>query len=801
MKRIPRPGMVAAIGLGMVLMVASLAAEELYIPDNIFFYQPVASPSGQATIWSNPAGLASGQMGSMILFTQRRNRIIYDWGSASTARMFGFAYREVKEGNQPNLNEYILAFGGGKETRFGLSYRYIKNGPGDLNHRHLWNAGFLVQRNANVSIGAKFENLNRGKINGVRSDMRMVYGIAARLYKNLVTASFDVGMTNKRGINRADFRTGVEVRPITGLYVYADFDNHTQFNIGLRANFGSGYAGHYHSIDRHGSSLLSTSYIGSVAGVQPSLTKPKAKTMMVDLDGELPENPPTPIWRPAPLRFFDYLDGIHRAAVDPGVKDIFLQIGSLHCGFGKAEELAEALAYFRSHGKKVTAYLAEPGNLSYMLASGADRIIIPPVSELRLIGLHAELMTYKGLMDKIGVEADMERIDEYKSYPEPFMFDRPTEPYREQVDRLLDSLYAALVSTIAENRRLTADSVERLIDNAPLTSVQAVGSGLVDERMYLDEAITQFGSSEKALFGSQISLTEYLRQPVTSDRWGEPEKVAVIIADGDISSGQSGGRVGEYEMLDAIAQARNRHDIRGIVLRVNSPGGSALASDLIWHEIDKTARQKPLIISMGNVAASGGYYISCVPSPIFVDQTTITGSIGVFGGKPNLEKLYDKIGVYSESHSRGQNAAMYSMTQPFTPEQRQKLKFELTEFYQNFTAKVAAARSLTPDSVNLIGRGQVWTGKEALANGLADRTGGLYQAIREVCRESGVDLKETKILTIPQKRYLIKNPFDLPALMSHAVETVLGHGKSAPALAEFATDEVLFRMPYDIEIQ
>jgi protease-4 len=236
-------------------------------------------------------------------------------------------------------------------------------------------------------------------------------------------------------------------------------------------------------------------------------------------------------------------------------------------------------------------------------------------------------------------------------------------------------------------------------------------------------------------------------------------------------------------------------------MRVNSPGGSALASDLIWHEIDLLAREKPVVISMGNVAASGGYYISCIPSPIFVDQTTITGSIGVFGGKPNLAGLYGKLGVYSEIHSRGQNAAMYSMSQPFTPEQKQKLRFELSEFYRGFTEKVASARALTADSVNAIGRGQVWTGKEAIANGLADRTGGLFQAIEEVCRTCGIDRNNTEIVTIPQKHYLIKNPFDLPALMTHAFESVFGHGKSASALTEFATDAVLFRMPYDIDVK
>jgi protease-4 len=783
------------------LSFASLCiGQEIILPSELFFYSPVASTSGQNVIWSNPAALSNRQMGTMFLFSHRDDRIIRDWGTASTTRALGAAYRNIDRGELPDHKEYILAFGGGRKTSFGFSYRYISDGTEHLRKRHFWNFGILIKRTRNVSLGARIENINRGKINGKKSDMRFVYGVATRAYRDLVTVSFDVDMNSGESIRQADFRTGIELRPKPGLYIYADVDNHSHFSVGFRMNIRTNYVGHYSSVDRDAKSIHATSYIGSVRGRQPSFVKSQKKTLVVNLDGTLPENPQIPFLGRRPLKFIDYVEAIYTAADDDEIDRLFLDIKNLRCGLGKTEELSDAVDYFRQSGKNVYSFLHTPNNTGYLLASAADTIIVPPVSQLQLLGLHANITMYKGLMDKLGIKAEFERIDEYKSYPEVFMFERPSEPYREQVNRLLDNLYGEMVTEISANRGMSSDSVKALIDAGPLTSIEAVEFGLCDERLYPDEALKKYAGSNSKLLAKRISIYDYVRSDLADDYWGQRPQIGVIIAEGDISPGHD-GKIGQYEMLEAIRFAEGNDDIKGIVLRINSPGGDALATDLIWHEIEKTAKRKPIVVSMSNVAASGGYYIASVNSDIFINRNTITGSIGVFGGKVNIAGLYEKLDLYSESISRGKNAGIYSMLEPFTPEQRLKMKAHMRALYDNFVDKVSTVRGISADSVNNLGRGQAWTGREAVENGLADNLGGIDAAITEICRKTKLNRDEIELIYLPQKRYFFKNPFSVSGFVSRLSDMLGGDSTIQEIFQNPYDSHVYYRMPYDLEIE
>lgn len=785
------------IGISFVSICNS---QEIILPSELFFYSPVASTSGQNIIWSNPAALSNRQMGTMFLFSHRDDRIIRDWGTASTTRALGAAYRNIDGGELPDHKEYILAFGGGRKIAFGFSYRYISDGTEQLRKRHLWNFGLLIRRSKNVSLGARIENINRGKINGEKSDMRFVYGIAARAYKDLVTVSFDVDMNSSENINQADFRTGIELRPKPGLYIYADVDNHHHFSVGFRMNLRSNFIGHYSSVDRDVKSTHATSYFGTVKGRQPSFVKSQKKTLVINLDGTLPENPQIPFWGRRPLKFIDYVEAIYAAANDDEISGIYLDIKNLSCGLGKTEELSDAVAYFRQSGKYVYSFLHTPNNIGYLLASSADTVIVPPVSQLQLLGLHANITMYKGLMDKLGIEAEFERIDEFKSYPEVFMLERPSEPYREQVNRLLDNLFNEMVSEISANRALSPDSVRSLIDAGPLTSIEAVEFGLCDERLYPDNALKKYAGSNRKLFAERISIYEYVKKDFTDDYWGQRPQIGIIIAEGDILPGHE-GKIGQYEMLKAIRLAEENDDIKGIILRVNSPGGDALATDLIWYEIEKAAKRKPLVISMSNVAASGGYYIASVNSDIFINRNTVTGSIGVFGGKVNIAGLYEKLDLYSESMTRGKNAAMYSLEEPFTPDQKLTMKAHMRALYNNFLEKVSIAREISPDSVNSLGRGQTWTGREAVENGLADNLGGIDAAISEICKKANLNRDEIELVHLPEKRYFFKNPFKFSGFIS-TISDVLGGDANLQEIFQNPYDShVYYRMPYDLKIK
>jgi protease-4 len=351
------------------------------------------------------------------------------------------------------------------------------------------------------------------------------------------------------------------------------------------------------------------------------------------------------------------------------------------------------------------------------------------------------------------------------------------------------------------NRHLTADSVRQLIDAAPLVSAEALDCGLVDELAYRDDAKEKFTGTKCGLMSRPVSLDAYVNREIYDDHWGPRPRLALVIADGDITSGHSGGRIGDFEMLGTLRRVRQDPGIKGVLLRVNSPGGSALASDLIWHEIEKTAEKKPVVISMGNMAASGGYYISSVDGEIFVDRATLTGSIGVFGGKVNVARLFDKIGIYTETYSRGQNADLYSMYHPFTEEQRRQFREQLWQFYGHFTDLVGTARKISPDSVNVLGRGQVWTGVEAVANGLADGIGGVHQAMEALSRKTGIEREKAEVVAFPEERYFFPNPFDFPVIYNKLANLIGGSEGRLAAVDFFGSDYIFFRMPYNIEIE
>jgi len=265
--------------LALALWAASAAAaEEVVLPHEVFFYYPVASATGQNSSWINPAALGYSNNGSILIFTQRQQRIVRDYGGAAVMRLFSIGYRKIKRDDATDHEEYIIAAGGGGRSKFGFSYRYIKHGEGYLNKRHLWNLGLLIAESRNVTLGARIENLNRTPIDGVKSDIRYVYGIAVNLYRNYVTGTFEVNMTQSQNLDAAEFHTGFEASPITGLLLYLDFDNHSRFNLGVRANFGKTYAGHRQNFDRNFKGVMGTTYVGSVDYHQPSLKLPTRGT-------------------------------------------------------------------------------------------------------------------------------------------------------------------------------------------------------------------------------------------------------------------------------------------------------------------------------------------------------------------------------------------------------------------------------------------------------------------------------------------------------------------------------------------
>jgi protease-4 len=433
-----------------------------------------------------------------------------------------------------------------------------------------------------------------------------------------------------------------------------------------------------------------------------------------------------------------------KAKVDKRIKAILLEVDMSGVGWGKAEELREAIADFRSSGKPVYAYLEFGLNKEYYIATACDKIYVAPPGELFINGLAADVMFFRGSLDKLGIYPDIYQIGKYKSAGDMFTQKQMTDAHREYINSLLGDLYGRYVNTIAQARKKTPDEVRALIDNAPYNGAKAKEAGLIDEVAYRDDVEkqikSQLGYKDADAF-TPVRGIDYRDVSPESLGLNEGERIAVIYGTGTIGSGTSENSPSGEQSIgsDTIAKALNDaaadKTIKAIILRVDSPGGSGLASDIIWHAVEAANQKKPVVVSMADVAASGGYYISAAASKIIAEPSSITGSIGVVAGKPVMRGLYDWLGISNEYVLRGKNAGMFRETEKFSDDERAKFEDWIkTTYYQDFIPKVAKGRKKDPQSVDSVGQGRVWTGAQAKDRGLVDDFGGLDKAI-EVAKE------------------------------------------------------------------
>ena len=433
-----------------------------------------------------------------------------------------------------------------------------------------------------------------------------------------------------------------------------------------------------------------------------------------------------------------------KAKVDKRIKAVLLDINMSGVGWGKAEEIRDAITDFRSSGKPVYAYIEFGLNKEYYIATACDKIIVPPPGELFINGLAADVMFFRGSLDKLGVYPDIYQIGKYKSAGDMFTQKQMTDAHREYINSMLDDLFNRYVNTIAQARHKSPDDVRKLIDDAPYSAAQAKQAGLIDDSMYHDGVEQQLkkllGYKDSDTF-TPVRAVDYRDVEPESLGLNKGERVAVIYATGDIGSGSSQNSpsgdqsIGSDTLSKAVTDAAADKSIKAIVLRVDSPGGSGLASDIIWHAVEAANQKKPVVVSMGDVAASGGYYISASAAKIVAQPSTITGSIGVVAGKPVVRGFYDWLGISNEYVLRGKNAGMFRETEKFSDDERAKFEQWIKDtYYNDFVPKVAKGRKKDPQFIDSVGQGRVWTGGQAKERGLVDEFGGLDKAI-EVAKQ------------------------------------------------------------------
>jgi protease-4 len=483
--------------------------------------------------------------------------------------------------------------------------------------------------------------------------------------------------------------------------------------------------------------------------------------LALDLSGPIPEDSPTDLGnflerRPPTLRTL--VESIDRASSDSNVKGLVVRVSSLPAsGWGQVQELRDAITRFRASGKPAYAHLEFSGNKEYYLATACTKVYAVPTALLDVTGLEAEVTFFRGTLDKLGVEAQFEGVGKYKNAPNQFTEKGFTEPHREQMDALLDSFYGEYVSALAKARNRTPAEVQALIDAGPYDAVAAQKAGLVDELLYHDQL------DERLSGADAVGPARYVRGSRGGFGFDGRPHVAIIYAVGEIISGESqtspfgGTFAGSDTVAGALRQARKDTSIKAILLRVDSPGGSGTASDVIWREVQLARKQKPVIVSMGDVAASGGYFIAMGSDAIVAQPGTITGSIGVFGGKMSLRGLYDKIGLSKEILSRGEHAALFSDYRPWTDEERGRIRALMVAFYEDFLRKASEGRGKTRDQVHEVAQGRVWTGLEAKRIGLVDHLGGLDVAIA-VAKERARIAKdqEVRLVELPERKGLLE---------------------------------------------
>lgn len=445
-------------------------------------------------------------------------------------------------------------------------------------------------------------------------------------------------------------------------------------------------------------------------------------------------------WRRSRLTLFEVLETLHRAAVDPQVKALVLHIDGIDWGWAKVGEVRDALGEFRKAGKPVYAALESGGEPEFYLASGADHIAMPPAADLQLNGLTASALFLRGTFDKVGIRPNFLHVGKYKSAVESYTRTDLSEPAREALGAVLGDTYRLLADSLARARHSSADSIRAWMDRGPWSADEARGLGLVDT--LLDGPDVDSLAVHRTRDASVLKLTRYAERRLTAH--SPLARIALVTATGTITGGKSrlsGGEriMGAETIVEALRRARTRSSIRAVVLRIDSPGGDVTASDEIWHEVVRCRRVKPVVVSMSDLAASGGYYIAAGADTLVADPGTITGSIGIFGGKFNIRGLYEKLGLSIETMSTGPHAEMYSPFRDFTDDEVRLYQDHLQKSYERFLERVATGRRRPTAWVDSVGQGRIWSGSAAVELGLVDELGGLRTALAIARTRAGIE--------------------------------------------------------------
>lgn len=546
--------------------------------------------------------------------------------------------------------------------------------------------------------------------------------------------------------------------------------------------------------------------------------------LVLRLDGTIGERPgdeiPIPwLEQQTPWTVIEIKQVLDRAAKDAKIKGLLFEGGRTSMGWAKAEEIRMALIEFKKSGKPVHAFLRTPSAKDYFVATATDRVSMVDEDYLDLKGLRAERTYYKNTLEKLGVQMEIEHIGKYKDFGDSYTKTGMTPETRESMGAILDGIFKVMVNGIADGRKRTPAEIERLIDDGPFLAKDALKEKLVDALGYEDSAMDELAKKANVSSKSRSSARDYRKQ--VRFRWDKSsdQQIAYLVAEGDIIRGGGSGGFGADNMIASrdfikhVQDLKNDTSYKAVLLRIDSGGGDAIASDELLAALEDLSKAKPVVISMSDVAASGGYYMAVTGDPILAYPGTITGSIGVVYGKPNLKGLYDKIGLTKDGLQRGKNADLDSEYKPMSDTARKKIRAGIEESYRTFVAKVARGRKAKVEEIEALAQGRAWVASDPNAKRLTDELGGIDAAMAQL-RKKGKFAADAKLQLVPYPptQNTFEKWFTEEKLMSAAFEAsfggVLNIGKPAfadeirralrPALRQGG---MLRWMPYTIDVK
>jgi protease IV len=512
---------------------------------------------------------------------------------------------------------------------------------------------------------------------------------------------------------------------------------------------------------------------------------PEGATLVLRLSDGVPEKPavslPFPFQTTEPLTVAEIWSGLRRAATDARVKALILEIGHVDAGWAKAQEIRENLQNFRKSGKPVFAYMKAPRMREYYIASAADRMYVMPEDLVDVKGLRAELLYFKNTLDKLGVKANVQHVGQYKDAGDMLTQTSMSPSTRESLGLMLDGIYNTVLQTIATSRRKSVDEIRAIVDEGPFTAREAHSKGLVDALRYQDQVYGEMKDRLKSGELKRLTFRNYLRGLTPES--GAGKRVALIVGEGTIVRGAGSDAMGTDEgfssgaFIRLLRQVREDKNISGVIVRVDSPGGDAFASDEILREVKLLRDKKPVVYSMSDAAASGGYYVTMTGDPIVAYPNTVTGSIGVLFTSLDVKGLYDKLGINREVLTRGRNADIDSGYGPLPEEGRAKVQRGLEEFYRSFVTQVAQSRRRKYEQVEPLAQGRVWLGMHARERGLVDELGGIDTAIAALRKKAGMKPDERiRIAVYPPKRtwleQLMRSSSDAPGVEAQVAKAL-----------------------------